>query len=270
MELDAGCIETWSSDYDIVGRMRGYPIPDLSRDAEPQTTLVSANMGAGKSKQLFHGLLPRLPPQASVCLIAPNIALARKYHEATKAEGLDFACYLDELGPRITARRVVVCINSLPRVLPRFDLVVMDEVNNTLTNMGSAVMKDKKRVFMALEGVVSGAKAAFLSDAHLNCPRVVEWIQALRHTSRFYTIRNRGVWPSSRKAVICPMPGKLVGRKQPEATFSVVVKQILDHVASGKTVMVSNGRTPLCAGLLSTWGPALPKQRETFDLEIPL
>jgi hypothetical protein len=66
---------------------------------------------------------------------------------------------------------VVVCINSIARVLPRFDLVVMDEVNFTLTNMASTVMKDKKLVFLALEGIVAGAKAAFLSDAHLNCPR---------------------------------------------------------------------------------------------------
>jgi thymidine kinase len=238
LNLDAECIETWSSDYEVVGRMRGYPIPKLSRDADPQTTLVMANMGAGKSKELFNGLLPRLPADSSVCLIAPNIALARKYHEETKRRGLDFVCYLDEPGARITARRVVVCINSIARVLPRFDLVVMDEVNFTLTNMASTVMKDKKQVFMAMEGIVSGAKAAFLSDAHLNCPRVVEWIQSLRHTSRFYTIRNRGVWPSARKALILPMPGPLVGRGQPKATYSLLVEIVLEMIESGKTVMV--------------------------------
>ncbi|GAQ90074.1 hypothetical protein KFL_005960040 [Klebsormidium nitens] len=163
-------------------------------------------LGAGKSRELFHGLLPRLAPEASVCLIAPNIALARKYHEETKRKGLDYVCYLDEPGGKISARRVVVCVNSLPRVLPRFDMVVMDEVNFTLTNMASTVMKDKK--------------------------------QALRHTSRFYTIRNRGVWPSSRKAFILPMPGPLVGRGQPKATYSLVVDGIVDLVASGKTVMI--------------------------------
>lgn len=230
---------SWSSEYNIVGRMRGYPVPNLRRDAEPQTTLVMANMGAGKSKELFHGLLPKLPVDASVCLIAPNIALARKYHEETKKEGLDFACYLDEAGGKITARRVVVCINSIARVLPYFDLVVMDEVNFTLTNMASTVMKDKKRVFMALEGIVASAKAAFLCDAHLNCPRVVEWIQTLRHTSGFYTIRNVGVWPSTRKAFIMPMPGPLVGKRQPEKTYSLIVEKVLDLVASGKSVMVS-------------------------------
>jgi hypothetical protein len=101
LNLDAECIETWSSDYEVVGRMRGYPIPKLSRDADPQTTLVMANMGAGKSKELFNGLLPRLPADSSVCLIAPNIALARKYHEETKRRRLDFVCYLDEPGVTI-------------------------------------------------------------------------------------------------------------------------------------------------------------------------
>jgi hypothetical protein len=245
LNLDAECIETWSSDYEIVvGRMRGYPTPDLSRDADPQTTLVMANMGAGKSKELFDGLLPLLLADSSVCIIAPNIALAKKYHEETKRRGLsDFVCYLDEPGGRITARRVVVCINSIARVLPRFDLVVMDEVNFTLTNMASTVMKDKKQVFMAMEGIVLGAKAAFLCDAHLNCPRVVEWIQSLRHTSRFYTIRNRGVWPSVRKAFILPMPGPLVGRGQPKATYLLLVEIVLEMIESGKTVMVSSLRT---------------------------
>ncbi|GAQ92716.1 hypothetical protein KFL_011070010 [Klebsormidium nitens] len=238
LQLDAECIVSWSSEYNIVGRMLGYPVPNLCRDAEPQTTLVMANMGAGKSKELFHGLLPKLPAEASVCLIASNIALARKYHEETKKDGLDFVCYLDEAGGKITARRVVVCINSIARVLPYFDLVVMDEVNFTLTNMASTVMKDKKRVFMALEGIVASAKAAFLCDAHLNCPRVVEWIQTLRHTSRFYTIRNLGVWPSTRKAFIMPMPGPLEGKRQPKETYSLVVERVLDLVASEKSVMV--------------------------------
>jgi hypothetical protein len=143
---------------------------------------------------------------------------------------------------------VVVCINSIARVLPRFDLVVMDEVNFTLTNMASTVMKDKKQVFMAMEGIVLGAKAAFLSDAHLNCPGVVEWIQSLRHTSRFYTIRNRGVWPSARKALILPMPGPLVGRGQPKATYSLLVKIVLEMIESGKTVMVRS--LPLSPPLL--------------------
>jgi hypothetical protein len=134
----------------------------------------------------------------------------------------------------------VVCINSVVRVLPRFDLVVMDEVNFTLTNMASTVMKDKKQVFMAMEEIVAGAKAAFLCDAHLNCPRVVEWIQSLRHTSRFYTIRNRGVWPSIRKALILPMPGPLVGTGQPKAIYSLLVEIVIEMIASGKTVMVQN------------------------------
>jgi hypothetical protein len=105
--------------------------------------------------------------------------------------------------------------------------------------MASTVMKDKKQVFLALQRIVASAKAAFLCDVHLNCPRVVEWIQTLRHTSSFYTIRNRGVWPSSQKAVILPMPRLLVGREQPQAAYSVVVKRIRDLVASGKSIMVS-------------------------------
>jgi hypothetical protein len=227
-------------------------------------------LGVGKSKELFHGLLPRLPSEASVCLTAPNIALARKYHEETRKEGLDYVCYLDESGGKITARRVVVCINSIARVLPRFDLVVMDEVNFTLTNMASTVMKDKKLVFLALEGIVAGAKAAFLNDAHLNCPRVVEWIQTLRHASRFYTIRNRGVWPLKRKAFISPMPGPLVGRGQPKATYSLVVEGILDLIASGKTVMVSALRLPprrsTCSPiyLRSRFSAPLKTTRENF------
>jgi hypothetical protein len=154
-------------------------------------------------------------------------------------QGKVFACYLDAAGGKITARRVVVCINSIARVLPYFDLVVMDNVNFTLTNIASTVMKDKKRVFMALERIVASAKAAFLCNAHLNCPRVVEWIQILRHTSRFYTIRNVGVWPSTRKAFIMPIPGPLVGKRQPERTYSLIVEKFLDLVAFGKSVMVS-------------------------------
>jgi hypothetical protein len=103
--------------------------------------------------------------------------------------------------------------------------------------MASTVMKDKKQVFLALQRIVASARAAILCDVHLNCPRVVEWIEALRHTSRFYTIRNRGVWVSSRKAVILPMPRPLVGRGQPKAAYSVVVKRIMNLVAFGKSIM---------------------------------
>ncbi|GAQ89318.1 hypothetical protein KFL_005100080, partial [Klebsormidium nitens] len=237
--LDGDHIESWTEEYELVGRMRAYPVPDLSPGATPLTTMVMANMGAGKSKALLQKLLPKIPPSASICIIAPNIALADKYLEDTKAQEPGFVSYRDEnLTGRITSKRVIVCVNPLPRVLPRFDLVVLDEVNFTLTNMASTVMKDNKKVFFALEGIVASAKAAFLCDAHLNNPRVVEWVQALRPDSKFHNIRNTGVWPTERKAEILPMPGPLKGRGQPAATFSCIIEEILDHVADGKKVMV--------------------------------
>jgi hypothetical protein len=83
---------------------------------------------------------------------------------------------------------------------------------------------------------------AFLSDAHLNCPRVMEWIQTLRHASRFYTIRNARLALEAEGIHLADAGTARRTRAAQGRRTLWLWRAFLDFVASGKTAKVEGPR----------------------------
>jgi hypothetical protein len=228
----------WSEDYSLSTGMRPYPTTEIRPDTF-QTILVRANKGIGKSKAGITCLVEMLQknPSASVVVLAPNVALGSKHIDEFHRAGLtDFVLYSDVEGA-IEDRRVVVCINSVPRLAsPDKDIVYMDEIDMTLSNLNSDVMRDRRFVFMDLHTMIQAARVVIGLDANVDSARVLEWLQALRPEAAMHAIRNSGVRPSERTATIWPLPpgSKLADR------FAPVIGQILENVDAGENIWVSS------------------------------
>jgi hypothetical protein len=128
------------------------------------------------------------------------------------------------------------CINFVPRLssLDK-DIVYMDEIDMTLSNLNSDVMRDRRSVFMALHAMIRAARIVVGLDANVDSPRVTEWLQAVRPNALMHAIRNTGIRASERTATIWPMPssGKLADR------FAPIINQIIDEVEAGQNIWVS-------------------------------
>ncbi|GAQ86807.1 hypothetical protein KFL_003120135 [Klebsormidium nitens] len=228
----------WSEDYSLSTGMRPYPTMEIRPDLL-QTMLVKANKGIGKSKAgtTFLVDMLRKNPSATCVVIASNVALADKHREELHRAGLtDFVLYSDVEGP-IKDRRVVVCINSVPRLSSlRKDIVYMDEIDMTLSNLNSDVMKDRRMVFMALHALVEEARVVVGLDANVDSARVLEWVQSIRPEAAMHAIRNSGVRPSKRTVTIRPLPFGFKGGDR----FAPVIDWILEKVDAGENVWVAS------------------------------
>lgn len=225
--------------------MRPYPTVQIQPETF-QTILVKANKGLGKSKAgtaFLSEMLEKNPP-ASCVIIAGNVALASKHLEELHQAGMsDFVLYSDVEGP-IEDKRVVVCINSMPRLSScDKDIVYMDEIDMTLSNMNSDVMQNRRMVFMTLHAVVQEAR---IVKSGVGCKRRQSTRARVASndppTASIHAIRNSGVRASERTATIWPMPSS--GRLRQER-FAPIITQILDEVDVGLNIWVSfNDRYP--------------------------
>jgi hypothetical protein len=231
--------------------MRPYPLFDVKRGAPKHTVLVTANKGIGKSKASYDWLWNMLQRSegAGVVIIAANIALAKKCESDLRIEcerktraglclyGLDmFVNYLDALG-EIKEPRIICCINSLHRVRSSPAIVTVDEADMVLANCNSDVMTNRKQVFMAAELYMGNAPVVLAMDAHIDCPRDLEWFYMVRPDSELYPIRNAGIHPSQlgRTATIWRLP-KL---KNLELSCAPAVARTLELLKRGLKVGVS-------------------------------
>jgi hypothetical protein len=215
---------------------------------------------------------------ASVVNIAANIALAKKCESDLRIEcerktraGLDlfglnqFINYLDAPGGDIKQPRVISCINSLHRVRSSPAIVLVDEADMVLAKCNSDVMTNRKQVFMAAERFMGNARVLIAMDAHIDCPRVLEWFYMVRPDSELHSIRNAGVHPSQlgRTATIWRLP-KL---KNLELTCAPAVARTLELLKSGLKVGVS---VPYNRSNLRLYSISLEQYTRQILTELPL
>jgi hypothetical protein len=223
----------WTEDYSSPMGMRPYP----TRRIKPktlQTILIKANKGIGKSKAgtIYLKEMLTINPSASCVVIAGNVALEELHRVGLS----DFVLY-SEVEGSIEDRQVVVCINSVPR-LSSFDkdIVYMDEIDMTLSNLSSDVIRDRRMVFMGLHEIVETARIVVGLEANVDSAHVVKWLEAICPAASIYAIKNTGVRLSERTATIkLPLPPatKLKDR------FAPIVNQILANVEAGENIWVS-------------------------------
>jgi hypothetical protein len=154
---------------------------------------IKSAMGTGKTT-LVRSLLTELFPGRTVLVVTYRQTLA---HESVRKLGdLGFVNYMDVNGPlddREQYPRVVCQIESLPRLgkygisTPKFDLVILDEIESVLRHFGSPTIPAPVRAMRAFVDMLLAAPCGVLSmdadwgnSAHaildkcgLGAPRVV-------------------------------------------------------------------------------------------------
>eukprot|EP00899_Mesostigma_viride_P000474 jgi/Mesvir1/10427/Mv12691-RA.1 len=161
----------------IRGRDKGHKI----------THFVQSNCGTGKServREMVNELVRRIPDVRILCIVA-NISLSKEEDRNYKALGEVGKCivwedsafrilsqdprfrhYLDNRGGYIKDDRVLIVLNSILRLASSsFDVVIMDEIYNTLTALSGLHLKNKREVIVRLIEILERAKVLIALDA---------------------------------------------------------------------------------------------------------
>ncbi|KAL6745368.1 hypothetical protein V8C86DRAFT_3215300 [Haematococcus lacustris] len=154
-------------------------------------------MGVGKTVKIVQQLQEWIEEAAATKAAAPQPSTAgslrcllltfsrtliRKYAQSLKSLG--FVNYLDVKEYYLNQDRIVVCLDSLPRLAsPGFDVVIVDEALSVLLHMGSPFMASKiNEVTWHLQLVLIQANRLFLLDAAVDHTIVHDVVQFLQMT----------------------------------------------------------------------------------------
>ncbi len=186
------CSQRYISDYDLASLMQ--PKGSL---------LIQSPMGSGKTEGLIRMILAR--PGGRVLIIVHRKSLARSYVErlnnALGKVGIErrFESY-----EGLTARQVrqlshvVICINSLPKLvelghlIPAYDLVVLDEIEQQLAHLVGDTFKENEAVMTrkVLHAILDRADYVVGMDAYAT-NLSYRWLQSIRPKDRLYVLVNR-------------------------------------------------------------------------------
>lgn len=147
------------------GRAKGFPRKAVTAPLE-SVQVWRAQMGIGKSEAGPKDLKDfcRTFPDASAIVIAPLRALCSEHYKKHYSD-LGFAFYESILDVPITARRVVVCANSLIRLEDlRYDWVIVDEPNKIFENLLSMGAR-AYNVWSRLVLIIRHARRCLILDA---------------------------------------------------------------------------------------------------------
>jgi hypothetical protein len=226
----------WDVQYDAPS-MQPYPLAPL--------VAIRGNMGSAKTKTLLENFLTEhaSAPTTSVLVITYSRMLANAYDRALKSKG--FVNYLaTESGSKITAPKVIVCLDSLLRVrrpgdIPAFDYLILDEALSVLLHFNSPLMKQVQTVAPYFESVLQLAQRIYLLDACVDNSLVhamVQYVRGARGVAPTW-IWNTHVRPSNRRATLHVNRERT--REQPQALQAAAVQRVVELLKQDKKVVVS-------------------------------
>lgn len=139
---------------------------------EKSRLVLNADMGTGKTHTLVE-FLKLLPPEVSILVIGSRIQQLRAWHGKFSVMG--FGLYDQEEGRLFDKKRLLICLNSLPRLLsaegdlPAIDIIVMDEIDSTARWLGGPLIGSPKTgsqslIFMILEMLIARSRKTILMD----------------------------------------------------------------------------------------------------------
>ncbi|AVR52854.1 origin of replication binding protein [Marseillevirus Shanghai 1] len=155
---------------------------------------VRGAMGTGKTKALAWHL--RLRPQTRVLSVTYRRTLARETSE--NLEG--FINYEDECRGWLRADKLAVQVDSLHRVIGKFDLLVLDEVTYTLSRLFCDVAK-KDDCWKALKHFIKNTPKILLMDKNLD-QTTVDLFEELE--SPCFVMRNEFKAHKNKKLLVAP------------------------------------------------------------------
>jgi hypothetical protein len=220
--------------------MRPYPDPEKYPDQ-----FIAGAMGTGKTKQLKNYLAAHFPDSAEMPARVLCVTFRRSLAHFTTARlaDLGFVLYSEVKGALTPERhpRLVIQVESLGRLetmgAPHPDLLVLDEVESVIGQIGSGLAKNQRRTLGVFEWLVRYSRCVMCLDAHLGA-RSAAVIGGLRYDTGMGDPRDP---PPAR-----PPPVLVHNRAQPgrgesyRLTTSRPTWQIhlLEAVDSGRRVVV--------------------------------
>lgn len=149
--------------------MRPYPSP-------PDDVLVVGGMGAGKTKALLQYIGAHFPNRpthpARVLLVTFRRSLARATHSLFRELGFELYSNVatHTLSPE-THPRLVIQVESLHRLetrgVPPPDLIVLDESESIIAQLGSGLSRNERRVLAVFDWLLRRSSHLIALDAHL-------------------------------------------------------------------------------------------------------
>lgn len=199
----------WSQDY-TEPCMRPYPIAPI--------VCIRAAMGVGKTVELRNLVRTQLPSTAKALFLTFSRQLAFKYAQDFAPHG--FVNYMDVDHTFIQDSRVIVCLDSLHRILLRNpDYIFIDEALSVFLHLNSSLMTRTPEISTLLELLIRQAKHVYFLDAcvdHALIVNVIRYFAQAKHADPVWII-NRYVRPTNRTLHLAT------------ATFSGTGRQIADN-----------------------------------------
>lgn len=139
--------------------------------AHPRIVLASP-MGGGKTYRVMK-FIESLPAETSIVAIGSRIQQIKAWH--SKFEKLGFEIYDENKGSLFGHKRLLICLNSIPRLLgaqgefPSVDVVVVDECDSAARwlggpLLGSSVFASQSLIFFILQLLLARAKRVIMMD----------------------------------------------------------------------------------------------------------
>lgn len=127
----------------------------------PGITFVQANMGYGKTTKLLAYLKNK--KEKNILIVTPRKSLAKEF--AINFQNLGFVHYLES-----TKALILICqVDSLYKVIRKYDIVILDEVETILNHIVSFdKMAEKDQILFKLECVMRDCEQLFVMDANLS------------------------------------------------------------------------------------------------------
>lgn len=149
-------------------------LPDASLDLLQTHTrvMLASPMGGGKTYRVMQ-FIEKLPPETSIVAIGSRIQQIKAWH--SKFSRLGFDIYDESKGSLFSFKRMLVCLNSLPRLLgpggevPSIDVLVLDECDSAARwlggpLLGSSTNASQSLIFLILQLLIARAKRVIAMD----------------------------------------------------------------------------------------------------------
>ncbi|GAX85861.1 hypothetical protein CEUSTIGMA_g13277.t1 [Chlamydomonas eustigma] len=218
-----------------------HPFPPDQR-----LVVVRGGMGSGKTKELLNFLccVDVSNPKTRMLVITFRRSLAFALHcvlnSDAKSRSLGFRNYMDldyDCGFLEETDRLIVQLDSLPRVVGEYDIVVIDELLSVVLHTRSHLMTDHTYVLMKLQYFVKRSRQVIMLDANADEFPSYNFVNALERLigQPAYWIHNAYVRPSNRVAHVHVCRAEL-GSSEFDAFKISALDRVETLVRSGKRV----------------------------------
>jgi len=130
--------------------------------------IIQANMGLGKTTRLEE-YIKKLPEETTILIITPKRSLGYNFTKRFPS----FEHYSNINGP-INQPKVICQLESICRIKKIYDVVIMDEVHELLTQFLSP-FHDPRETKLKFFPIITSAKIVKMLDAHIS-PLVMEFV----------------------------------------------------------------------------------------------